>query len=583
MANLCGNERLDSTVPGFMRSSWCMRTARLPKVIDHNLTQVFDILRTVAAEKCFDTPLRVAGGWVRDAIMQRDSNDVDIAIETPPGFPELLTGAKFATLVAEYIGAHPEYSATVGTMSVIKTNPEKSKHIETAQMKVLGIPLEFCHLRQDDYTNSAGHRVPEVRPGTPLEDALRRDFTCNSLFYNLQTGLVEDYCNGIADLEQRVLRCPLSPYETFFDDPLRILRGVRFLGQLGFSFHQSIVEIFSVAPESPASLPYPYTVDVGALHPLSHALICKVARERAAIELTKMFSGKDPAACVRALLNINVLFPTILVETYYSTKPKGKNVQPDIIVPMVVDSEMQFGLASQITIWLSVLLRVVPTGEEAQHDRVAIVLSALLGPVLKSSPSVSATRPCDDDRIEAAVLRWMKLPTRVCDFTRAIFAAAEHIRPHVEELMDLPRRAAESADSSAMLLFGHARTALFRALRLLQHDPKEVPYQHTVSVCVAVAFLQASSADALNETDVAAHVATVTAIVGAESNGALLHACIAGPLLKGDQLSKYISLPRQETGKAIELQREFMLHHPNCSEVDIVEYLKSLYPSALHP
>jgi tRNA nucleotidyltransferase (CCA-adding enzyme) len=71
--------------------------------------------------------------------------------------------------------------------------------------------------------------VPDVKIGTPLEDALRRDLTINSLFYNINKKEVEDFTGkGIEDLKHGIIRTPLDPLQTFLDDPLRILRTIRF-------------------------------------------------------------------------------------------------------------------------------------------------------------------------------------------------------------------------------------------------------------------------------------------------------------------------------------------------------------------
>jgi len=72
--------------------------------------------------------------------------------------------------------------------------------------------------------------------GTPLTDALRRDFTINSLFYNIDTDEVEDYTEkGISDIERKIIRTPLPPLVTFKDDPLRVLRCFRFKARFNFS------------------------------------------------------------------------------------------------------------------------------------------------------------------------------------------------------------------------------------------------------------------------------------------------------------------------------------------------------------
>jgi tRNA nucleotidyltransferase (CCA-adding enzyme) len=77
--------------------------------------------------------------------------------------------------------------------------------------------------------------------GTPLTDALRRDFTINSLFYNLNTGEIEDYTErGVADIFSRIIRTPLEPLVTFKDDPLRVLRCFRFKSRFDFSIHEDI-------------------------------------------------------------------------------------------------------------------------------------------------------------------------------------------------------------------------------------------------------------------------------------------------------------------------------------------------------
>ena len=83
------------------------------------------------------------------------------------------------------------------------------------------------NLRKEEYDDSS--RIPSISIGTPLEDAYRRDLTINSLFYNVNTGTVEDFTmRGVSDLHDRLVRTPLPAIETFREDPLRLLRAVRF-------------------------------------------------------------------------------------------------------------------------------------------------------------------------------------------------------------------------------------------------------------------------------------------------------------------------------------------------------------------
>ena len=103
----------------------------------------------------------------------------------------------------------------------------------TAMVQVQGISIELVTARKESYRGES--RKPDVEPATYLEDALRRDFTVNSLRKDLENGEVIDILgNGISDLEARILRTPLDPTSTFHDDPLRMLRAVRFRWQLGF-------------------------------------------------------------------------------------------------------------------------------------------------------------------------------------------------------------------------------------------------------------------------------------------------------------------------------------------------------------
>ena len=148
--------------------------------------------------------LRFTGGWVRDKLLERPSHDIDVAIDHA-------TGEEFAT------GLH-EYMTRLGLNEIgvhkIASNPDKSKHLETATTRICGLDIDFVNLRSEEYVTNS--RVPTVNFGTPLEDALRRDATLNALFYNLSTGEVEDFTeHGIEDLKAGILRTPMDPDETF--------------------------------------------------------------------------------------------------------------------------------------------------------------------------------------------------------------------------------------------------------------------------------------------------------------------------------------------------------------------------------
>lgn len=89
------------------------------------------------------------------------------------------------------------------------------------------------NLRKETYCQDS--RNPQVEFGTAQEDALRRDATVNALFYNIHNRVIEDFTTGLSDMAAKLIRTPLEPLQTFTDDPLRVLRLVRFASRLGFA------------------------------------------------------------------------------------------------------------------------------------------------------------------------------------------------------------------------------------------------------------------------------------------------------------------------------------------------------------
>ena len=265
---------------------------------------------------------RVAGGWVRDKILGKLSDDVDIALEnmqgevfaglvnaylaqhdpalleaatitgttTPPVGTPAAAAAKSANFSASAsASASPSPSAplpqgsSAGTSSssrvaVIKSNPAKSKHLSTATFKLHGQAVDASNLRTEVYHNDS--RIPLVQMGSPRDDVMRRDFTLNSLFYNILDDRIEDVCgDGVDDLRRGVLRAPLPAFKTFFDDPLRVLRCARFSARFRF---RVTVEI-----------------EYAAAHMTVHkSILRKISRERVGMEVRKMLTefGTVPIA-----------------------------------------------------------------------------------------------------------------------------------------------------------------------------------------------------------------------------------------------------------------------------------------------
>ncbi|RVD92819.1 tRNA nucleotidyltransferase poly(A) polymerase [Tubulinosema ratisbonensis] len=168
---------------------------------------------------------RAAGGWVRDKLLNKESHDIDIALDN-------ISGYDFAVGLSIFL------NKSISDLGVVKSNPDKSKHLETAILKINDFFIDFVALRTEEYSDT---RIPIISLGTPEEDALRRDLTINSLFYNLFTEKIEDYTGkGLEDLQNKIIRTPIDPLQTFYDDPLRILRTFRFACRFNFIIHKSI-------------------------------------------------------------------------------------------------------------------------------------------------------------------------------------------------------------------------------------------------------------------------------------------------------------------------------------------------------
>ncbi|GEN72223.1 CCA tRNA nucleotidyltransferase [Chryseobacterium lathyri] len=182
-----------------------------------NLTQnknlkLFKIIAD-AAEKN-NQSVYIVGGYVRDLLMKRTaSTDIDFVTEQ--------SGIELAQTVANDID--PKLK-----VSVFKT-------YGTAMIKYKDLELEFVGARKESYTENS--RKPEVEGGTLEDDQKRRDFTINAMAISLNKtnfGELIDPFNGVEDLEKRILRTPLEPAQTYSDDPLRMMRAVRFASTLNF-------------------------------------------------------------------------------------------------------------------------------------------------------------------------------------------------------------------------------------------------------------------------------------------------------------------------------------------------------------
>ena len=176
------------------------------------------ILNILKKNNLTSTICRVAGGWVRDKLLGKECDDIDIALNN-------MKGSKLAQLVNE------ELYPGKDKVGIIQQNNQKGKHLETATIKICKMWIDFVNLRSEE----------ENVIGTPLSDAERRDFSINSMFYNINEEKVEDWTNkGINDLTNGIIETPIDAKITFKDDPLRILRMLRFALKYKFKISDNI-------------------------------------------------------------------------------------------------------------------------------------------------------------------------------------------------------------------------------------------------------------------------------------------------------------------------------------------------------
>ena len=229
---------------------------------------VFHILSDIADEMGKES--YVIGGYVRDLFLHRPSKDIDIVV--------VGSGIEMAQAFARKLGKHAHLSVF--------------KNFGTAQVKYKDLEVEFVGARRESYRHDS--RNPIVEDGTLEDDQNRRDFTINALALCLNKdrfGELVDPFGGMEDMENLIIRTPLDPDITFSDDPLRMMRGIRFASQLGFYLELETFEAIERNKER----------------------ISIISRERIIDELNKIMMSRRPSVGF-LLLNKTGLLPLIFPE-----------------------------------------------------------------------------------------------------------------------------------------------------------------------------------------------------------------------------------------------------------------------------
>jgi poly(A) polymerase len=226
---------------------------------------VFKILADIAALHRIEA--YVIGGYVRDIFLERPSKDIDIVV--------LGNGIEFAELAGQ----------------ALKSKVAIFKNFGTAMLKYRELELEFVGARKESYRSDS--RKPIVENGTIQDDQLRRDFSINALAISLNKdnfGTLVDPFNGQVDLQNKLIKTPLDPEITFSDDPLRMLRAIRFASQLNFSIDEAALAAIAKQKER----------------------ISIVSKERITDELNKIILSPVPSIGFKYLFDtglLHLIFP----------------------------------------------------------------------------------------------------------------------------------------------------------------------------------------------------------------------------------------------------------------------------------
>ncbi len=230
---------------------------------------IFETITRASEEQ--DVKSYVIGGFVRDFILQRDNaKDIDIVV----------------------VGSGIELAEKVASLLPKKTKVQTFKTYGTAMLRYKDVEVEFVGARTESYTEES--RNPAVQIGTLQDDQNRRDFTINAMAISLNDssyGELLDPFNGMLDLKNKIIRTPLDPDITYSDDPLRMLRAIRFASQLHFTIEKNSLAAISKNADR----------------------IQIITKERIVDELHKILLSKKPSVGLRLLQETN-LMPYILPE-----------------------------------------------------------------------------------------------------------------------------------------------------------------------------------------------------------------------------------------------------------------------------
>lgn len=252
----------------------------LKKILMESQTKeeaIIDYIRNLIDNTKFYGKAFIAGGYVRDMVMGKKSKDIDITVSLPNG------GIEFADFITKKSGVFKK-----GSNPVIFPNFGTAKFtlpgIEFNGMDLSGLDIECVMTRKEQYT--FGDRKPTVDFGTPEEDVERRDLTINSLLYDISNKKILDLTGkGLSDIKNKIIRTPLDANIIFKEDPLRMLRVVRFACRYDWTLSNEMIKSLRD----------------------NYRMLEYISEERKREELNKILLSKYPDVGIQLLMDTNLM------------------------------------------------------------------------------------------------------------------------------------------------------------------------------------------------------------------------------------------------------------------------------------
>ena len=513
--------------------------------------KVFEVLRETVAYFKLGTTVRVAGGWVRDKIMGKESKDIDIAIDN-------MMGKDFA----KYVDRYAKMKGIKVSAGLIPAKPEQGKNLETAVIHMFDQSIDVVNLRDEKYDEES--RKPTVTiTDSPVKDAFRRDLTINALFYNIQTNEVEDFTgSGINDIREGVIRTPtttpeteeevgreITPKEIFMDDPLRVLRAIRFANRYGFEVKDDLVE----AAKDPE---------------VQDAFRKKITKERVQEELRKIMSERrSPRYALNLIRDWGYRSEVLMLPDEYSEWEMDQN-----------NPHHELSLWDHLMEALDNLYEITKNKDLGKAEIFLLNWATLLHDVGKLDPSIKGTKELEGQIINTYHGHEESSIRAAEHMLRALKGTTVDEIKRIQTLIDAARRMnpqhMDPTEPSSM-----SRKALGKILQLTKDLEKG--WERAIEVAM-------SDASAHKKDWITEYPRTYWDALGEQFQSMPTNTGTMGPLVSGGELMQMFPNPRTGQpprkggpwlGQLNKAMVEWQMENPGATKEQALEFAKNYYYS----